>query len=290
MLQQVLDIDRILHEQQLGLEWRAPETKLLQRRELASYKAAMELLKDAPKREATPNLFEAVKEERSQQVQDKKFLQHILFTIADKAEFLVENQLLDLIEPYSEEQKTLVRLDSVFQVLGVQNPNDVDALHEFFLPYAECKMCSQSPSDSSDCDHTHELLVEPTSVLKALRDFTKARSQEQKPNEKTYGELVDNRLASASKPTLSRMLSTDDVELYWSRFNEIFTPHNEKLWTAMEHGLTQYLDVLKQREKLDNECEFLRQQNTELNRLLEKYVAGPASPHPNIQFGYFNNK
>jgi hypothetical protein len=83
--------------------------------------------------------------------------------------------------------------------------------------------------------------VEPNSVLKALRDFTKARLQD--PNvTRSYGESVESRLKT-TKSTLSRLLTTDDVELFWTRFKEVFTKQDEKLWNAMEGGLTQYLDV-----------------------------------------------
>jgi dynein regulatry complex protein 1 len=145
MLDKVLNIDKILHEQQLGLQWTEPDVKLLQRKELPSYKSAMELMNNSssPTKVTfiekgaasfgrymqgygahytlfTENLFEDVKQERAKQFHEKKFLQHILYTIADKAEFLVENKLLDLIEPYSDEQKALVRLDNVFSVRTIK--------------------------------------------------------------------------------------------------------------------------------------------------------------------------
>lgn len=39
-----MTIDRLIHEQQLGLEWSPPENVLLDKMDLPSYQAAMRLL------------------------------------------------------------------------------------------------------------------------------------------------------------------------------------------------------------------------------------------------------
>jgi hypothetical protein len=46
ILFQILDIDRILHEQQLGLEWIGPDLSLLHHEDLASYRSAMQVIAD----------------------------------------------------------------------------------------------------------------------------------------------------------------------------------------------------------------------------------------------------
>jgi hypothetical protein len=39
---QILDIDRILHEQQLGLEWTSPDLSMLHQEDLSSHRSAMQ--------------------------------------------------------------------------------------------------------------------------------------------------------------------------------------------------------------------------------------------------------
>lgn len=46
ILFQILAIDRMLHEQQLGLEWTSPDLFLLNREDLASYRSAMQVVSD----------------------------------------------------------------------------------------------------------------------------------------------------------------------------------------------------------------------------------------------------
>lgn len=78
--------------------------------------------------------------------------------------------------------------------------------------------------------------------------------------------------ATKVKSTVSRLLAPNDVQKFWKRFENIFTPEKEKVWQSLEYGLSQYLKVLKEREELDNECEFLRNQNAELKHLMQKFV------------------
>lgn len=66
------------------------------------------------------------------------------------------------------------------------------------------------------------------------------------------------------------MIDEKDVELSFESF--VFPPEREKLWGVLEGGLQRYLKVLRERETLENECEFLRKQNLELNHLLQKFV------------------
>jgi hypothetical protein len=66
------------------------------------------------------------------------------------------------------------------------------------------------------------------------------------------------------------MISDKDVENCFDSFN--FPPEREKLWNVLEDGLQRYLKVLRERESLENDCEFLRKQNMELNHLLQKFV------------------
>jgi len=41
---QILDIDHILHEQQLGVEWASPDMFFLHKEDLASYRSALQVI------------------------------------------------------------------------------------------------------------------------------------------------------------------------------------------------------------------------------------------------------
>ena len=56
--------------------------------------------------------------------------------------------------------------------------------------------------------------------------------------------------------------------MFWKQFQDMFPSNLEQLWNGLEHGMKQYLVVLKNRETLFEECEHLRKQNAELMQLL----------------------
>lgn len=75
---------------------------------------------------------------------------------------------------------------------------------------------------------------------------------------------------SKSKDTITRLIDPKDVERCFESFK--FSSEREKLWNVLDDGLQRYLKVLRERETLEGECEFLRKQNHELTHLLQKFV------------------
>lgn len=46
----------------------------------------------------------------------ERLLQNILKLVAENSDFLVEKQLKELLEPYTDKEKMLIKIDSVFTV------------------------------------------------------------------------------------------------------------------------------------------------------------------------------
>lgn len=123
----------------------------------------------------------------------------------------------------------------------------------------------------------HTFAIEPGCVLTVFREYIQAC---QNANARiVIGGIgassdatpMDNRLACV-RNTVSRLLTFEDVELFWTRYREIFTDDRRKLWGSLEKGLKEYLRVLQLRDRLDTECEYLRQQNKELQHLLKPFL------------------
>lgn len=62
----------------------------------------------------------------------------------------------------------------------------------------------------------------------------------------------------------------DNIRQYWQQFATFMSKDKQNIWKTVEHGLNHYLEVLKKRSQLDNECVFLQKQNAELKYLLQK--------------------
>lgn len=119
---------------------------------------------------------------------------------------------------------------------------------------------------SKPCSN-HYLIMESTTLMNVLRLYTNTYLNKNQVDR--IGTMVER--LRRNRSTISRVLSNDDVTMFWRRFQEIFHGENLKLWTALEKGIVEYLKVLQKRDRLDTECEYLRRQNAELKHVLKAF-------------------
>uniref|UniRef100_A0A336MHQ0 CSON001907 protein n=1 Tax=Culicoides sonorensis TaxID=179676 RepID=A0A336MHQ0_CULSO len=335
-LDKVLQIDKTLTEQQLGMEWQEPEMDLYRLEDLPSYKNAIKTIKEEMENPTeTKTITVVTRRESLTNDHTQKLLKQILKKITDKTDFLVEEKVFELLKPYTEEEKTLVCLDNVFNALGIQKVDDINSLKNYFLPYVVCQECANQEEECREtssrlsslieeeeedaststasheqklqivkydpdghrfddtptqfdtemgddqCDpkiqkikqciyNGHTILIDSTDVLEVLKEFVQVHISASDEMKTTTTTIEDK--SPQVKSTVSRLLSPNDVQQFWKRFDNVFSPEKEKVWQSLEYGLSQYLKVLKEREELDNECEFLRNQNAELKHLMQKFV------------------
>lgn len=85
---------------------------------------------------------------------------------------------------------------------------------------------------------------------------------------------------SNRRDTISRLLSLSDIEAYWSRYLEVFSPMRLRTWNGLYFGMQKYHAILKDRQKVNEEVMSLRRQNVELKQILESYIANRAKKGP----------
>lgn len=64
---------------------------------------------------------------------NKNALRNIVMLICDEAGFLLEQKLVNLIEPLEKNEKSMVKLDSIFKALGIETESDVKLLAQYFI-------------------------------------------------------------------------------------------------------------------------------------------------------------
>nr|XP_029733935.1 dynein regulatory complex protein 1 homolog [Aedes albopictus] len=278
VLKSILEIDKMLVEQHLGLKWEGPSLpddhahKLPEK--MGSFGSESTLVHSQV---STSLMTFEDKHERTQML-------HILQIVLRQAGFLVDKTAIKLIEEHTEDEQNLVCLDNVFNALGISKWDDVRKLKEKFEEVM--KTHCQSPSDSftKSEESASVLSDEADENIKAITDADVSDSEMSSmlvPSEKLRTlKTFSQQLASADKTApppsyggLSRKISVKEVKDYWTNFKNLFTPDRVKVWNTMEDNLTQYLKILKERKGLDEECEFLRKQNMELQHLMQKMLA-----------------
>ncbi|XP_043487750.1 dynein regulatory complex protein 1 [Polistes fuscatus] len=126
------------------------------------------------------------------------------------------------------------------------------------------------------CKKGHLLRIHASFVTRALKEFIEKYhfiKRDETP------ESLKERL-SARKVTISRSLTIEDIKEFWKRYRDLFPPTKERLWDGLLIGLKQYHETLKERQRLSNETEFLKKQNSELRRLLKTYTVQETESSP----------
>ncbi|XP_069461702.1 dynein regulatory complex protein 1 [Ambystoma mexicanum] len=278
LVKKVLEADRIINEQQLGLPWSPPDLWFMENIGPLSQKQK--------KKSATQLAAEVILVEESQTCDEdaeveedsgvgphhlsSKTVKQILGLVSDESGFLVEGRLLTLLEPLEKNDHSLIKLDAIFAAMGVDSEDDLYELVDFFIKYRtehvqsdegeellketieevnECKFVESSSND----------LIHPNDVLRALRDFVKDyRMPSEKPSYSTE--------AQVEVPDCSA-----DAE-FWKTTTEVIPEHRLTEWDTLETALFKYHGVLVARSQLLKETAFLRQQNSELQLLLHQYL------------------
>ncbi|XP_018403507.1 PREDICTED: dynein regulatory complex protein 1 [Cyphomyrmex costatus] len=176
LLNKILNADKIIYEQLLGVEWKPPEKVLLKKEDLPSYRNVMYTIAEENrlinekkiicKSYKSASTIEEINLER-------RLLNHIIKQISDRCDYLIEDKLLELLLPYTVNDQLVVRLDNVFQALNIKSEKELGFLLNFFLPYAYCPMCSKDMSRSTEESPSLKTDVEQADVCGVTEEFTK---------------------------------------------------------------------------------------------------------------------
>ncbi|XP_071400049.1 dynein regulatory complex protein 1 [Centroberyx affinis] len=260
LAERVLDIDRLIHEQQLGVAWERPRMAFMElsgpiqpqkQARRTALQAASQLIRTG---QATLGMSDASKGKVS-----TKTLK-VLQLLCDEAGFLIESKLLKLLSPLEEDEQSLMKLDSIFSALGIESEDDVYKLADFILKYTHQQREQAEKAEEGESSTAASLtsdLIHPNDVLAALKAFTTQCRR------------------SSSAPHLPSFLDLegrDDSEdaAYWESMANVIPDAKLKLWDALQNGLEKYDDVLTERSELITETEGLQQQNAELRFLLQQ--------------------
>lgn len=124
--------DKSIHEQQLGLEWEAeqlPESPIKQQTTTAQ-------VNDGSISQALQYVASILSSEgdSSTTVYDGKFsprlIQEALQLVCQESGFLIDEKLLRLLVPLEEDEKLLMKLDSIFKALLIETEEDIHKLVE----------------------------------------------------------------------------------------------------------------------------------------------------------------
>uniref|UniRef100_A0A3P8YSI1 Dynein regulatory complex protein 1 n=1 Tax=Esox lucius TaxID=8010 RepID=A0A3P8YSI1_ESOLU len=168
--------------------------------------------------------------------------------LCDKAGFLIESQLFKILSPLEKDEQCLMKMDSIFTVSMTVKPTVCHGVHQFTFTLTPESSDRQTVSvlslPTSD-------LMNPNDVLVALKAFT---------------------VVAPKDPSMLAVGGRDNSEdaAYWKAMADVIPEAKLKVWDALETALNKYHVVLTDKSKLIKDTQRLRQQNAELQKLLQQ--------------------
>ncbi|XP_066533462.1 dynein regulatory complex protein 1 isoform X2 [Hoplias malabaricus] len=274
LVQRALETDRLIHEQQLGLDWVSPPLPFMEHSgpiqpQLQAQKSAQLVAAQAfggmDEQGETEGEREGSTHEGSTGPEgtgvDRKTVKRLLQLLCDETGFLIESKLLKLLSPLEKNEKSLMKLDSIFSAMGIENEEDVYKMAEFFMKYKKQKNQEDISVSNEETAENDSDLIHPNEVLGALRAFTAQYCRSK----------VGHSWQQSSVLALEERDDSQDAA-YWESFADVIPESKLKVWNALEAALKKYHTVLTERSKLLTDTQRLKQQNSELKTLLHQYL------------------
>ncbi|XP_005146528.2 dynein regulatory complex protein 1 [Melopsittacus undulatus] len=311
LMRKVLNADRIIHIQQLGLPWEEPHYWFLNnvgplghyKMKRRATKLAAEVLTEGSSGEGQEEEGREEKEEvgSSEGGQEdavkvegrvtalrnisKKTAKRILELVSQESDFLIENKLLKPLKVLERHNRILIKLDYIFAAIGINSEDDLYQLLDFFLKYKSQEVAASqvgspgtasqsSPGESrEDTGSSTQSDKSPQSSLPSVHIHTDDVLKILKAFVRDFDKLREGeeKEKDKDKEVLQVRDSSKDGE-YWEAVAHVIPETTLKLWDALAAALEDYYEVLKRRAILLTEAAILQQQNSELHRLLEEYI------------------
>ncbi|XP_034143591.1 dynein regulatory complex protein 1-like isoform X2 [Esox lucius] len=211
--------------------------------------------------------------------------------LCDKAGFLIESQLFKILSPLEKDEQCLMKMDSIFTAMGIESKEDVHKLAMFFTNYrqpqgdpyltqdvsARCGAVAsyqEEAGERSYCSPTSDLM-NPNDVLVALKAFTAYHCRHSDGHD-----CVSREVVAPKDPSMLAVGGRDNSEdaAYWKAMADVIPEAKLKVWDALETALNKYHVVLTDKSKLIKDTQRLRQQNAELQKLLQQQANSRVRP------------
>eukprot|EP00397_Hematodinium_sp_SG-2012_P021688 GEMP01022425.1.p1 GENE.GEMP01022425.1~~GEMP01022425.1.p1 ORF type:complete len:682 (+),score=169.67 GEMP01022425.1:38-2083(+) len=251
LINKVLDADRVVHEQQLGLAWVPPrEDQLLME---------LETFSDAGTTTGKSTALESQESKENSGKYPPTKVKKALDLVKEEAAFLLDLKVRDQMHDLPPEQKSVLSIDAILRYVGAENQEDVDLLVGFFFQ-------GQDEDDET-------MYTDHDDVLRILKDFIaekeNLRSQDIVPDKKKKRRT--QQLGTESEGDRKARRRREERK-FWERMGHALPDMNIRVWRSLDGSLQTYYGLLKKRSDDIETAISLQKQNEELKRLLDQYL------------------
>eukprot|EP00920_Eleutheroschizon_duboscqi_P013508 GHVT01031751.1.p2 GENE.GHVT01031751.1~~GHVT01031751.1.p2 ORF type:complete len:378 (-),score=25.22 GHVT01031751.1:2640-3773(-) len=251
LITKLLDADRVIHQQHLGVEWIPPRDDW----GIGQGDGLSECGTVAGKSTSTDTRRARFAPSKAKKVFD---------LIANECNFLVDDMTNDKLRNLSVGEQQVARLHAILESIGVESQDDADLL---------VSICYKGQDEDDEI-----LYVDGEDVLKLLTEFA-----EEKENQ----ELADVTTTLASRASSLKLGSESahdqkerrrrEERRFWKKLSQAIPDMNYRVWKVLERMLNKHYQLHQTRSSLIEETFQLHNENSELKRLMDQYLNSSAN-------------
>ena len=278
----LLSADKILHEQQMGWQWRPPHESVFSLMPTASEEDADGQKQGEGDGEEVNEEEVAAKkaeEELHRRIRDPKNY-GALSLLCDEGGFLLDIKTRAMLDKLTKDEAGQVKAESVLRALGVVDGPSFDSLLEVLSADSNIELKAKGlaaggrslPTDIATRPGAEEgastILVHPDDVIRRLKAFIDVEgSSLLGPSAGAVGAGNQGRAVAGS----SRRVAEAERE-FWERMANVVGEKGSRVWGVLEKQMDNYRNLLQDRSQGLGEVESLQHQNNELRALLNQYL------------------
>lgn len=240
----VLQADKIIHEQQLGLYWYPPNEEAVnaafqEARLRAKSVGKKKIMDQYPQADTIQSLLTDVSPE----------VRRMFTLLCDEAGFLVESKIRKVVDGVPRMEGDRMKVDSILKALAITNDHDIDRLQRFFF---------------TDDEQGEPELISPDQACLAIKQFLKEQMAQASGAAQAFRTTTPEEDGERAANAEAR-----DI---WDQCTSIISTKTFRVWGSLEQFMKKYNTILTQRATLIGETDKLRMQNSELKMLLNQYL------------------
>ncbi|OUM65489.1 hypothetical protein PIROE2DRAFT_35114, partial [Piromyces sp. E2] len=286
LMHTLLQADRVISEQQLGLEWKSENDDLfavldpLLFQNLVDDETNPESKEDYLKNEGSIKDIISRNDSLTLKYKEKKGInakmRKIFEMLCVELEFLVDDKLLKLLEPLDENEQALMKLDSIFKALDVNTIQDIETLATYFMASNNVDLNSEYKQYIDNINNKLQSIEgggssNQNSLKHNSRIRTRSHTVSQNMNKKKSNN-DENSINETEKNKLSNKAYEQIQKDYWERMTNIIDDKRYRLWKVVFFSMQKYNKLLSERMGLAEDIKFIKEQNNELKALLRQYM------------------
>lgn len=290
LVDKITQADRVIHEQQLGVEWKPPSDPIFNNPDMKGN--AAQVNQNASVAESQGQSRVDIGETQSHMTGGDKTeegkipirkIKNVFQLLIDEMPYLIEDKIEQECEGKAPNAVFKLQLDAVRKALDITEKHTLYMLVNIFYEYSNNKKAGKYMDEEEEeekneaeiaddaAQEEEELDIDGDEIIEILRQFQK-RKEEYISTAMLSGNPRNKKRPTFQNEEQKKELDQKAENYIWQKMTTILDDRKLSVWKALDKALAKYYGLLVERKDLIEETGLLNQQNEELKTLLNQYL------------------